>query len=281
VQGALCVSGLFQGWFDAYRLRQLGADASHVAAVRLVVLAARTVVFSIALLVVLQSVFGVNITALVAGLGVGGIAIALAVQSILGDLFASLTIILDKPFVVGDFVIVGDMLGTVEQIGLKTTRLRSLSGEQLIVGNSDLLSSRIRNFKRMQERRIVFQFGVTYDTPAELLEGIPEIVRGIVGGLEGTRLDRVHFKQYGDFALIFEVVYYVESPEYNVYMDRQQSINLQLKRRFEAEGIAFAYPTQTLYVTQVGGATTRAPAGAAPVERDGTTDGRGPEDAGK
>ena len=177
-----------------------------------------------------------------------GIAIALAVQNILGDIFCSLSIILDKPFELGDFIIVGDLMGTIEHIGIKTTRLRSLSGEQLVFSNSDLVGSRIRNYKRMWQRRIVFEFGVTYQTPAAKVERIPGIVAEILGGQDRARLDRAHFKSYGNSALIFEVVYYVLEPDYNVYMDVQQAINLALMHRFEAEGIEFAYPTQTLYV---------------------------------
>ncbi|MFO7653054.1 MAG: mechanosensitive ion channel family protein [Candidatus Krumholzibacteriia bacterium] len=254
-QIAMVVSGLALGWFESYRRRStVGGDTSQLAALRLLLFAVRVFVFSAALLVVLESVFDADITALVAGLGVGGIAIALAVQNVLGDLFASLSIVLDKPFVVGDFIIVGDFLGTVEQVGLKTTRVRSLGGEQIVFPNSDLLGSRVRNYKRMHERRIVFQFGLTYGSPAEKLERVPQIVREIVGELDQVRIDRVHFAKFGDFALIFEVVYYVETPDYTVYMDKQQAINLGLKRRLEAEGLEFAFPTQTLYVTRVGGA---------------------------
>jgi len=207
----------------------------------------RLILWSLLLLLALDN-FGVNVTALVAGLGVGGIAIALAVQNILGDVFCSLSIILDKPFELGDFIIVGADMGTVEHIGVKTTRLRSLGGEQLVFSNSDLVGSRVRNYKRMWQRRIVFEFGVTYQTSADQTEAIPEMMREIVGAAGDARLDRVHFKAFGDSALIFEVVYYVLKPDYNVYMDVQQGINLELMRRFEAAGIEFAYPTQTLFV---------------------------------
>jgi small-conductance mechanosensitive channel len=201
---------------------------------------------------------GVDITAFIAGFGIGGIAVALAVQNVLGDLFASLSIVLDKPFVIGDFIIVDDLLGTVEHVGLKTTRLRSLSGEQLVFSNSDLLNSRIRNFKRMYHRRVVFEFGVTYQTPYEKAARIGALVREIVEAQEKTRFDRAHFKEYGDFALVYEVVYHVLEPDFNVYMDIQQAINLEIFRRFEEENISFAYPTQTLYVAS--GATTAAAA---------------------
>jgi small-conductance mechanosensitive channel len=209
--------------------------------------ASRIALWSLIFLLTLDNL-GINITALLAGLGVGGIAIALALQNILGDLFASLSIILDKPFEVGDFIIVGEYLGTVEHIGLKTTRIRSLSGEENIFSNTDLLQSRIRNYQRMSERRIVFTFGVTYQTSAEKLERIPSMIREIIANQADARFDRAHFKEYGDSALNFEAVYYVLSPDYNLYMDVQQKINMEVYRLFEKERIDFAYPTRTLFV---------------------------------
>jgi len=211
---------------------------------------ARLVLGSVVVLVGLDH-FGVNITAMVAGLGVGGVAVALAVQNVLGDLFASLSIVLDKPFVVGDFIVVGEQRGTVERVGLKTTRVRSLSGEQLVFSNSDLLSSRIQNFKRMDERRVSFRIGVTYQTPRSALESIPGTIRQIIESIDRTRFDRAHFASYGDFALLFEIVYYVLDSDYNVYMDVQQTINLRIHEAFEKDGIEFAYPTQRLYVSRI------------------------------
>jgi small-conductance mechanosensitive channel len=191
---------------------------------------------------------GIKVTALVAGLGVGGIAIALAVQNILGDLFASLSIVLDKPFVVGDFVILGEFMGNVEHVGLKTTRVRSLSGEQIVFSNNDLLSSRLRNFGRLRERRALFTLGVTYQTPREKLQKIPGMIKQAIESIEKTRFDRSHFKSYGAFSLDFETVYYVLGADYALYMDIQQKINLQIHEMFENEGIEFAYPTQTVFV---------------------------------
>jgi small-conductance mechanosensitive channel len=193
---------------------------------------------------------GYDVTALIAGLGVGGIAVALAVQNILGDLFASLSILIDKPFVVGDFLIVDDYMGSVEHVGLKTTRIRSLSGEQLVISNSDLLKSRLRNYGRMYERRVAFNIGVTYDTTREQLRKIPEIMRSAVERQEKTRFDRSHFGKYGEYALIFETVYYVLQADYNLYMDIQQAINLEINEAFEELGIEFAYPTRTLLLQQ-------------------------------
>ena len=177
---------------------------------------------------------------------------ALAVQNILGDLFASLTIVFDKPFVINDFLILGDYLGRVEHIGLKTTRLRSLSGEQLVISNADLLASRIRNYGRMYERRVAFSIGVVYGTPRKKIIKVPTIIREAVEEHESTRFDRSHFKSYGDFALLFETVYHVLAPDYNIYMDTQQAINLRIYERFEKEGIEFAFPTQTLHLVKEG-----------------------------
>lgn len=207
----------------------------------------RVVVWVLVLLSMLDNL-GINVTALVASLGIGGIAIALAAQNILGDLFASLTIAIDKPFAIGDFIILGNEMGTVEHVGLKTTRLRSLSGEQIIMSNNDLLQSRIHNYKRMDERRALFAIGVTYDTPAEKLELIPKLIEQAVTAQTDARFDRAHFKSFGAFSLDFEVVYYVRKPDYNVFMDVQQAINLQLVRSFAGHGIAFAFPTQTLHL---------------------------------
>ena len=193
---------------------------------------------------------GVEISSLIASLGIGGIAVALAVQNILGDLFASLSIAMDKPFAMGDFIVVDEFAGTVEDIGLKSTRVRSLSGEELVFSNSDLLNSRIRNYKRLQERRIDFTFGVSYETPHETLQRIPSMVEDVVQSLEEVRFDRAHLKTLGDFALIFEVVYFVERPDYNFYMDVQEAINLALYRRFEEENIELPYPTQKILLNR-------------------------------
>ena len=231
------------------RQRDLEESPDDVAAMDILTFIARVTIWSIVLLAALDNL-GVNITTMIAGLGVGGIAVALAAQNILGDLFASLSIVLDKPFVVGDFLIIGDFLGSVEKVGIKTTRLRSLSGEQLVFSNNDLLNSRIRNYGRMFQRRVVFSIGVTYQTSAEQLKAIPGMLREAVESRERVRFDRAHFQKYGDFALIFEVVYYVLSADYNEYMDIQQAVNLTIFEDFEKHGIEFAYPTQTLFVNR-------------------------------
>lgn len=207
----------------------------------------RIVLWALVLLMILDNM-GLNVTALVASMGIGGVAIALAVQNILGDLFASLSIAIDKPFVIGDFIIVDDLMGTVEHVGLKTTRIRSLSGEQIVFSNNDLLGSRIRNYKRMQERRVAFMLGLTYDTPPDELEAIPALIRNAIEDQDGLRFDRAHFKCIGPSSLDFEVVYYVEQPDILRYMDAQQAINLRLVREFSARGLEFAFPTQTLHL---------------------------------
>jgi small-conductance mechanosensitive channel len=227
--------------------KNLADPAGSTMTINAIELIAKIAIWSIVLLLALDNI-GFQVTALIASLGIGGIAIGLAVQNILGDLFASLSIALDKPFVIGDFINVGEFSGTVEYIGLKSTRLRSLSGEQVVFSNSDLLSSRIRNFKRMARRRILFTFGVTYDTPPDKLAVVPNIVKEILAEQENATYDRAHFKEFGDFSLNFEVVYMMEVPDYNSYMDTQQKVNIELFKRLSEENIGFAYPTQTVYV---------------------------------
>lgn len=187
---------------------------------------------------------GHDVTTMITGLGIGGIAIALAAQNILGDLFNYFVIFFDRPFEVGDFIIVDDKMGTIETIGIKTTRIRSLSGEQLVIGNSNLANSRIHNYKRLAQRRVVFSLDVEYGTPIEKLQRIPEMIKGIILQNENVRFDRAHFASYKDWSLRFEVVYFVLSADYNIYMDIQQEINLKLYQAFEEEEIPFAFPTQ-------------------------------------
>lgn len=218
--------------------------------------------WSLVIVLVLSSL-NVNVTTLIAGFGVGGIAVALAVQNLLGDLFASFSIILDQPFAVGHFIVVDNLAGTVEHVGIKSTRIRSLSGEELVISNGDLLKARIHNFRSLSERRVLFSFGIVYDTPYEKLEAIPAMVRGIIERMNNVRFDRAHFKEYGDSSLNFEVVYYVLSPDYTVYMDIQQAINLAIFKKFQDEGIGFAFPTREVYVHQAG-AVSQASAPASP-----------------
>lgn len=238
------------GYVISHYIRlEVEEEATRIASTTALTFVGKLALWSVILLLALDNL-GFDVTALVTGMGIGGLAIALAAQNILGDLFASLSILLDKPFVVGDFIIVGDLLGSVEKIGLKTTRVRSLHGEQLIFSNNDLLNSRIRNFKRMYERRILFGIGVVYQTPYELVAEIPSILKDVIEREELVRFDRAHFKEYGDSSLNFEIVYWVKSPDYNTYMDIQQRINLGIFQSFEKKGIEFAYPTRTLHIAE-------------------------------
>jgi small-conductance mechanosensitive channel len=244
-QAGAWVSTAVVTWVESKRRVGLKEDRASVSTLGIIGFVARVAIWAFVLLLTLDNL-GVDITALVAGLGIGGIAVALAVQNILGDLLASLTIALDKPFVVGDFLILGDFMGSVENVGIKSTRLRSLSGEQIVMSNNDLLSSRVRNYGRMFERRVVFTIGVTYETPRDRLEKLPGVIRSIVEAQADTRFDRSHFAKYGDFSLNFETVYYVLSPDYNKYMDIQQAINFRIHEEFEKLDVEFAYPTQQL-----------------------------------
>jgi small-conductance mechanosensitive channel len=242
---------------DAYR-RNEDLDGGRRTSLAALTFVGRLVLYSLLLLMLLDNL-GLDVTALIAGLGVGSIAVALALQGILGDLFASLSIVFDKPFEIDDFIVVGDMSGSVEHIGLRTTRIRSLSGEQLIFANTDLLESRIRNYKRMAERRVVFMLGVEYGTARELLERIPALVRESIEASGDTRFDRSHLRSFGAYSLDFENVYYVLSADYNRYMDIQQAVNLALYSRFAELGIEFAFPTETLMVRSVGNAPSGFP----------------------
>ncbi len=193
---------------------------------------------------------GFKISTVIAGLGIGGIAVALAAQSLLGDLFSYFTILFDKPFEIGDFIVVGEHSGVVEHLGVKTVRIASVNGEQIIVSNKDLTDSRVRNYKRMDKRRAVFKLGVTYQTDEKALKEIPGIVRAVVEGTAGASLERVHFASYGDFSIVFEVAYFVDGNDYVRYMDVQQEINYRIYEEFARRRIEFAYPTQTLYLSK-------------------------------
>ena len=236
--------------FAADKLKQKGKkeEAEHYSSViEVLKKVVKGVLWAVAVIIVLSN-FGYNVSTLAAGLGIGGIAIAFAFQTILGDIFASFSIYFDKPFKVGDFIIIGNDMGTVKHIGIKTTRIQTLQGQELVMSNKELTETRVNNYKKMQKRRIAFTFGVEYGTKLKKLEKILEVVKEIFKKIKIADLDRVHFKQFGDFSLNFEVVYYVNKPDYLVYMDTQQEINFALKEGFEKEGIEFAFPTQTLFV---------------------------------
>ncbi|MFZ5890266.1 MAG: mechanosensitive ion channel family protein [Myxococcota bacterium] len=206
--------------------------------------------------VMAMSAMGFEISALVAGLGVGGVAAALAVQSLLSDLLASLSMFFDRPFDLGDFIVVGTEQGTVERIGLRSTRVRALGGEEIVFANGDLIKSRIRNYKRMQERRVAFVFGVDYASSAEQLERIPGIVQAIVEAREGVRFDRAHFREYGAVSLEFEVVYFVNSPDQRLHLDHRHAINLEILRQLRKLGIILAHQPNATAPLEAAPATT-------------------------
>lgn len=225
-------------------------EAKHNQSIaKIFMLIVKVILWAVGITVALANM-GVNVNSLVASLGIGGIAIALAIQNILSDLFSSFSLYFDKPFEVGDYIVVGEHRGTVEKIGMKTTRLISTSGEQLVISNNELTSTHIQNYGRMQKRRSSFQLGVVYGISPEKLASIPDIVKQVISEVEQTEFDRCHFKSYGDFSLNFETVFYVDSADYVTYMDILQQINLEIYKRFASEKIEFAYPTQTVFVNK-------------------------------
>ena len=241
IQLALWALSGIDFWVARTRRQRLAEDAASVTLIALLGFIAKTVMAAVVLLLMLDNL-GVNVTALVAGLGVGGIAVALALQNILGDIFAALSIVLDKPFVVGDPIAVDDVSGSVEHIGLKSTRLRSITGELVIISNGDLLKSRIRNFRGQEKRLVTLKLGIAYGTPPDKLARVPEIVRDAVRTEAQVRLDRTHFSTFGTYALVVDTVYAMDQSSYAVYMDTQQRINLEIYRRLSAEAIELAHP---------------------------------------
>jgi small-conductance mechanosensitive channel len=239
LQVAMWASVAIDFWVAREKRRRLEQDVTTATLIGILRFVLKVVLWSIILLLALDNL-GVNVTTLVAGLGVGGIAVALAIQNILGDLLASLSIILDKPFVVGDAITVDDFSGKVENIGLKTTRVRSVGGEQIVFSNGELLKSRIRNWSRLAERRVVLAFGLPYPTPAAIVEKIPVLLRGAIEGRDRVRFERAHFKGLGPASLDFEAVYWITTHDYELFMDRQQEVGLAVLRGLEAEGVEVA-----------------------------------------
>lgn len=252
VQCAIWGDHAVRAWLAGTRARQ-AADPDRVTSSAAIAFLLRVALWAVVALMILDNL-GVNITTLVASLGIGGIAIALAVQSILGDLFASLSIVLDKPFVVGDFIIVDTMLGTVERIGLKTTRVRSLGGEQIVFSNADLLKSRIQNLRRMEARRVVFRFDLTYETPEPALRLLPGLIEEIVAAQPQVRFDRAHLASLAAPGYTFETVYYVDSADYRVFMDTQQEVYLRIVAMLEEQGVRLALPAQAVHLAETPGA---------------------------
>jgi small-conductance mechanosensitive channel len=242
---------LFLGYGFGEYMRKRGKEESLERSLDGILRVAKVIIWGLAIVFFFDNL-GFEVSTVIAGLGIGGVAVALAAQAVLKDLFSYFSILFDRPFEIGDFIILDDYLGTIEHVGIKTTRVRSLGGEQLIFSNTDLTSSRLRNYKRMERRRVVFKLGVVYQTSYEKLKNIPDMIKKIIESVEKTEFDRAHFSSYGDFNLVFEVVYYVLSKDYNEYMDIQQEINLAIKKKFKEEEIEFAYPTQTLFVEKQG-----------------------------
>jgi small-conductance mechanosensitive channel len=230
-------------------VRKRGGDVQKQKQLKGISTVISVIIWTLGFVFVLDNL-GFKVSAVIAGLGIGGIAIALAAQAILGDLFSYFVILFDRPFEIGDFITVADKSGTIEHIGIKTTRIRSLSGEQLIFANTDLTNSRVHNFKRLEKRRVVFKLGVVYQTSAEHLKEIPEFVKNIIMNEPKAEFDRGHFASFGDHSLIFEFVYFILDQEYVQYMETQQKINIRIYEEFEKRGIHFAYPTQTVYVNK-------------------------------
>ena len=246
------------GFIDYYVAKKLagidvgsGASITHIRSLGFLV---KSVLWVVLVILTIDNL-GFDPTTIIAGLGVGGIAVALALQNVLGDLIASLSIILDKPFEVGDFIVVDNMSGDVEHIGLKTTRLRSISGEQLVLSNNDLLQSRVKNYKRMDTRRILFSLGVVYETSYDNLVRIPVLIKEIIDTEPKARFVRAHFRSYGDFALNYEIVYFVLTPLFDDYMDIQQNVNLKIFKKFSEEEIEFAYPTRKVFLESMDSAS--------------------------
>jgi len=268
VHTALIIGGMIQGGLWASTVVRYLVDrrfARHVQAEgvspqvtpiaqTLLRFAGLILVWAVVVLVVL-SAFGINITALVAGLGIGGVAVALAVQQVLGDILASISIIVDKPFQPGDAIQVGQMSGTVRRIGVRSTVLAGLGGEELVVSNNDLLSSRIQNFTRMRERRVVLRVGVVYTTSQELLERLPALLQAAVERREPVRFERAALVSLGESAIEYEVVYWVLTADYSVYTGIHQQLLLDLLREMRELGYDFAFPSRTLYVVPPEGAS--------------------------
>jgi len=230
-----------------------GASDAEIAVRRQFMVTVRkllTALVYLAALFVILDITGVDIKPLIASLGIGGLVAAVALQNVLADLLCSLSIYLDRPFQVGDFVVVGQHKGTVEKVGIYSTRIRALQGEQIVISNRELRNTRIQNFKKMRRRRAAFTFGVRYETPLGKLREIPSMVEQIINRIEIASLDRAHFTKFGDYSLVFEVVYFLDTSDYKTYMDVQQQINFEIMERFEREGIQMAYPTQTLLIEQ-------------------------------
>lgn len=248
-QAGLWATTALLAWLDRKRRRTLPSDQAAVGSIGVIAFIARATIWSFVLLLTLDNL-GIEIKPLLAGLGIGGIAVALAMQNILGDLFASLSITLDRPFVVGDSLSVDEFSGTVEYIGVKSTRLRSVNGEQIIIPNANLLNSRVRNNTRLRERRVVFAISISQETRREQLQKIPGLIRALIEAQQDTRCDRSHFARITANSYDFEAVYHVLTADFGRHMDILQELNLRVLEELEAESIRIATPMQRLLLSK-------------------------------
>ncbi|MGF1539555.1 MAG: mechanosensitive ion channel family protein [Pleurocapsa sp.] len=247
ILGVKLINSLIKYLLRLYCVTNYRNNLNFESSINALLPAIRTVIWAIGILFLLDNL-GFNVSAIVASLGIGGVAVALASQGVLQDLFSYFAILFDRPFELGDFIIVAEYMGTVEYVGIKTTRIKSLDGEEIIIANRDLTDSRIRNYKRMKQRRIVFHLGIVYQTDKEQLAAIPTIIENIIQQTDNATFDRAHFCAYKEFSLDYEVVYFVEGNNYTRYMDVQQEINLKIKQEFDKQSIGFAYPVQVNYL---------------------------------
>jgi small-conductance mechanosensitive channel len=238
------VINVLTNWF-AKRAKREKKVSKHLLLVLKKIIQA--VVYIIAFLAILVA-FKIDLSGVIVGFGVGGIAVALALQNVLSDVFSAFSIYFDRPFEVGDFIVVGDYAGTVKRIGIKSTRLQLLQGEELVISNRELTTTSLRNFKKLEKRRVLFMLSVAADTPVEKLKKIPQLVQKIIDEIELADFDRAHFTEFGNFTLNFQIVYYMKTSDYNEYLDAQQKINLEIIEPFEKEGIIMPFPTQTIFV---------------------------------
>ena len=241
------ISNILADWYTNKHAGGSGINTPHVSFLLKKIV--QLIVYICALFIILLYVFGItDFTGAVVGLGVGGIAIAFAVQNQLGDVLGAFSIYFDRPFEIGDFIVVGDYSGTVKSIGIKSTRIKLLQGEELVISNRELTSASVRNFRKLERRRVTFTIGVEYDTSTEKLKRIPEIIGSIIRNINSAELDRVNFTEFGDYSLKFQVIYYVNSSDYGQYLETQQKINYAIKEDFEKEGIEMAFPTSAIYL---------------------------------
>jgi small-conductance mechanosensitive channel len=239
------IANILTSWYAEKTEKQGKEVNNHILFVLKKVVQALIYIFAFLTILV---IFKIDLSGVVVGFGIGGIAIALALQNVLGDAFSAFSIYFDRPFEIGDFIIIGDYAGTVTKIGMKSTRVRLLQGEELILSNRELTTSSVRNFKKLEKRRIVFVVHVAYNTPFEKLKKVHKLIEEIIGRIEWAKLDMIHFKEIGDSSFDFEIVYYMQTPDYSKYLNTQEKINFAIVEAFQKEGIEMPFPTQTIFL---------------------------------